>query len=60
MASDGLAPKVRSEAVDSSSLGPLSGELKQVTKRLVMAVSSPLGTEAADPSHALESANCLT
>ena len=37
MASNGFAPKVRSEAVDRSSLGPLSGELKQVTKRLVMA-----------------------
>ena len=39
MASNGFAPKVRSEAVDRSSLGPLSGELKQVTKRPVMADS---------------------
>jgi hypothetical protein len=36
---NGFAPKVCSEAVDLSSLGPLSGELKQVTKRPVMADS---------------------
>jgi len=38
MASNGFAPRVRSRAVDRSSLGPLSGDLKQVTERLVVAV----------------------
>jgi len=31
-----MSSEVRSEAADRSSLGPLSGELKQVIKRLVM------------------------